>query len=48
MKKEKPKEEKKQRVPFDELPRKVKKKMEKRKEKREELKAIRRLKINLD
>jgi hypothetical protein len=35
-------------VPYDELPRRLKKKMEKRKKKREELKLARKLKINFN
>lgn len=36
------------RVPFDELPNKIKKRIEKRNAKREQLKAQRKLKINMD
>eukprot|EP00347_Sterkiella_histriomuscorum_P013534 403364343 len=51
-KKEKPdkksKNEPKERVPFDELPNKLKKRIEKRNAKREQLKAHKQMKINLD
>ncbi len=35
-------------IPYDELPKKLRKRIEKRKSKREELKGLRKLKINLD